>query len=548
MFVSLATQLLQCFYVSISMFDLFYLNYISDIFGILKGGDIGSQTQGSGSNCANVIDNVFNDRWRCDETSIFGSSFETISQPNQKSCRQACMNHDTCLSFDFKNDADEGDQCRFYNEASLTHAYASEGKFMIGNPEMTTVKPLDIDTWSDFNMVEIDGSQTMPGSGIITSFSWYGSNTNGVTFLILRLESDNTYQVIGKVTAPSSTLDVENTITVSPPIAVQKGDVMGWTWEGKPAFGFDYSIAGITLYHRGDGSDGPDNVGDSWTFDKGPLSRRYHMSAAFVPGWTYEMEAPRLYCAAALCRGHCGPVMTGSTKTFAWGVYEGLYTLNWRPETRIPYGGDTCPSGIEAVKCWEDEENDVLWVYGVGGDTCHATCSLAGVTPDNLKCDASTTVDGFDGVSQIMSHFENPYNDADTDEFTCSTGRCWGGENWRQILIHEYNSNCYTSTNTEYTCDHMFKSINCFGERFNQLCPCVRGCSEAAGSSCVSIIIMHYDDKSHYTYASFCFSTNFHHFSPIFISFTNSGSNNSITIRLAKSDKDSITIHLTIFQ
>ena len=134
--------------------------------------------------------------------------------------------------------------------------------------------------------------------------------------------------------------------------------------------------------------------------------------------------------------------------------------MNWRPGTRIPGGGEACPSGIDAVKCWEDEENDVLWAYGVGGDTCHATCSLAGATPADYKCDVSTTVSDFDGVSQIMSHFTNPYNSADADEFTCETGTCWGGENWRQIMIHEYNSNCYVSTASEYTCDHKFKSTN----------------------------------------------------------------------------------------
>jgi hypothetical protein len=67
------------------------------------------------------------------------------------------------------------------------------------------------------------------------------------------------------------------------------------------------------------------------------------------------------------------------------------------------------------------------------------------------------------------------------------------GETWRQISIHENNSDCYVPTDSltggalnKYICDARFGNANCFNQRFNQVCPCVPGCSSAAGTSCVS--------------------------------------------------------------
>jgi hypothetical protein len=339
-------------------------------------------------------------------------------------------------------------------------------------------------------MIEVDGSNAIPADGKISGFKWYGSNTNGVNFFIYRLTGDpddRTYEVVKKLQATSTDVGMENTITASPALDVQKGDIIGWTWNGLPAFGFTSSNHGQIYYKDGDNSGGPTAVGDEWTFDKGPLGRLYHMAASFIPTETLSPTESIYYCAAALCQGHCGPVMSRSTTTFAWGEWENFYTLNWRPNARLPSGGNECPSGIEAVKCWEDATTGVLWAYGVGGGTCHTTCSLAGATPAEYKCDENTPITGgFEEVSNIMSNFENVFNTDDTDEFTCTKGSCWNGESSTQIRIHEYNSNCYFPSNTaKYACDSRLGGANCFNQRFNQVCPCVPGCeTTAAGPSC----------------------------------------------------------------
>ena len=231
-----------------------------------------------------------------------------------------------------------------------------------------------------------------------------------------------------------------------------------------------------------------DSVCLSFGYDsKATLPCKFYAKASEGTSAGGSME----YCAAGDCSGHCGPVMDADTTTFAWGFYKDHYTLNWRPSVTLPAGGDACPSGIEVVKCWNDKVNGILWAYGVGGGTCHSTCSLAGATPASFMCDVNTPNDGgFDQVKKIMENFENPYNSGDTGEFTCEKGSCWGGETSRQILIHEANSNCYSSDSDQYTCDLEIGNANCFGERFNQVCPCILGCSSAAGYPCVSQLFM----------------------------------------------------------
>ena len=454
-------------------------------------GGLGSQGSGGGSTCGSVIDQFFNERWRCTDVALYDSTtpIATSSETSSNKCRSACMEDLSCLSFDF--DADAADKCRFYGEASATHFQQSvDGTLFLGAPGYTKSQPGTVDGWKGFSVIDVDGSNAVPESGRISSIQWYGSNTNGVTFYMYRLVSDQTYAVVGKAEALSTNVGVENSMAVS--ITVQKGDVMGWTWNGAAAFGFNPTNAGHILYTNAENSGGPSDVGDEWEFHAAQ-GRRYHVAASFVPadGSSPSASPPRSYCAAALCQGHCGPVMGGSTSTFAWGEWNNHYTLNWRPGATMPKGGNECPSGIEAVKCWTDSETGVLWAYGVGGEDCHSTCSLAGATPAEYMCDVDTPITGgFDEVSSIMANFENPYNanDLASGEFTCTTGSCWGGETWRQVSIHEYNSDCYVPTDaTKYTCDARFGNANCFGQRFNQLCPCQRGCStSAAGPSCVS--------------------------------------------------------------
>ena len=324
-----------------------------------------------------------------------------------------------CLSYDYDPTTDS---CRFFDEASITYVKLVDDKLWLGSPDETGTKPSKVDGWESFSMIETDGANEVLIDVRITSFKWFGSNATPVRFFVYRSAFvDDVYEVVGQARASMTNVGVENIINLDSAIKVKKGDVIGWTWEGLPAFGFDYSNGGEIRYKNEENSGGPTNVGDTWEFDKGPEGRDYHVAASFVPDGNYSTSgSPRNYCAAALCQGHCGPVMHGGTTNFAWGEFENHYTLNWRPSATLPAGNE-CPSGISNVKCWTDPESGILWAYGVGGEDCHSTCSLAGANPSDLMCDVDSPITGgFDEVSKIMSKFENPYNANDTGEFTCT--------------------------------------------------------------------------------------------------------------------------------
>jgi len=449
----------------------------------LKCGGQGSTGQGNGNNCAAVIDMFYNERWSCVTSSLFNVPFKKLNLPNIRECRQACLDNVMCLSYD--HDGEEEDSCRFYDELSEAKGQLIDGTRWIGGIELSDETPAKVDGWNNV-ILDVDGANHMPTDGVITGFKWYGSNTNGVHLQVYRTVSLNIYELVGQFFAPSTIIGEENSLPVAPPMSVNKGDMIGFLWSGgKPAFGFSEG-GGNVAFKYDKNSGGPTNVGEQVTLDT-LISRRYHFSASFVPNNPDDISlgAPRNYCAAKVCGGHCGPVMGSTTTVMAWGVYNSKYTLNWRPHGTMPMGGSTCPSGIEAVKCSTDPASGTLWAYGVGGEDCHSTCSLAGATPSDLKCDvASPITGGFDQVSNIMSNFENPYNQNDADEFTCTTGRCGNTSN-THIKIHEYNSNCYAPANTEtYSCDSWRGNSNCLGQRFNQLCPCKAGCTITGDPEC----------------------------------------------------------------
>ena len=262
-------------------------------------GGLGSQGSGRGSSCANVIDLFFNERWRCSENiSVFGAPIVTSLENNLRNCRKSCMNDASCLSFDFDGTSKE---CRFYDEASLTHAHTEGGTYWLGAPTFTNSAPAVVDTWKSFSMIETDGSNSFPVDGQISGIRYYGSNSNGVDFFVYRFVSENVYEVVGKLSAASTTVGAENTVTASPAISVQKGDVVGWTWKGAPAFGFTENKEGQVKFRNKQNSGGPANVGDQWTFDKGPYGRHYHMALSYTPNQSLTVTESPNYCAAALC-------------------------------------------------------------------------------------------------------------------------------------------------------------------------------------------------------------------------------------------------------
>ena len=451
-------------------------------------GSVGSQGSGGGNDCAGVIDMFYHERWRCYDNGIdlIGSPYKVTDDAGERACRAACMDDLDCLSFGFNASASTN-PCSFYNDASATYMYPyanEDDAYWLGDPDIDN-GPSTTESWRNFTMINVDGSNSVPSTGTLSEFKWFGKSSDPIDFHVFRLVSNNEYEVIGTINAPATNVGQVNFLAVNPPISVKKGDVLGFTYIGNAAIGFDDSLDGQYLYSD-ENSGGPSNVGDMWTFTGGPTPRRYYFSARFNPDTKVESHTAEKYCAAGLCRYHCGPVMSRTTTTYSWGVYENFYTLNWRPNPTMPMGGDTCPSGINVVRCWEDTSSNILWAYGVGGEDCNSICSLAGASSLDYKCNENVPITGgLDEVSSLMSNFENPYNENDADEFTCTKGGCWNGGSSNQVMIHEYNSNCYVPLNDDkYVCTARFGNANCFGQRFNQLCPCTPGCSYAAGPTC----------------------------------------------------------------
>lgn len=260
-------------------------------------GSIGSQGQGGGSTCSSVIDAFFNERWVCfTDATLYGTPIASSTESNYGRCRQACMDDLSCLSFSHDAGAD---LCEFYGEEG--HTIVSSG--FIGDLDKTSTAPQSVDGWFDFSVIDLTETNKVPTDGTINEFTWYGSNPSPVRFFYYRHVSDNTYEVVGTARASQTTVGVQNTLTVSPPINVQAGDVMGFTWEGAAAFGFTNSKGGSVRYSN-EGSGGPTSVGEQFTIPNGKLARVYHVAAAFVPASPLQTSTSVKYCAAAHCDGH----------------------------------------------------------------------------------------------------------------------------------------------------------------------------------------------------------------------------------------------------
>jgi len=236
--------------------------------------------------------------------------------------------------------------------------------------------------------------------------------------------------------------------------------------------------------------DDPKCMSFSYAADSDGLDHSCRFYNKLIVDSVPDNSSPWEYCRADRCGGHCGALLNPEVTTFSWGVWNDWYTLNWNPNPRLPSGGTECPSGINTVRCWDDTaESGLIWAYGAGGDNCHVMCSLVGASPSDFMCDVDSPItNGFDEVASIMTHFDNPYNENDPDEFTCEPGICFGGVVEHGILIQEeQNSNCYVpkDSHTQYACDNKLGiKPNCWGKRFNQVCPCIPGCGPGAGPSC----------------------------------------------------------------
>mmetsp|Transcript_36386 Transcript_36386/g.43826 ORF Transcript_36386/g.43826 Transcript_36386/m.43826 type:complete len:665 (-) Transcript_36386:187-2181(-) len=122
----------------------------------------------------------------------------------------------------------------------------------------------------------------------------------------------------------------------------------------------------------------------------------------------------------------------------------------------------------EGYTCFEEEANDVVWVMAGGtGSPCSDVCEsgISGSAEFKCKSDQITykNKELFDHIAQGLG-------------YDCNNGSCWnssaGNMMWVERGDHE-NRNCYFPKDADlYSCSATNNNANCFGERYQMVCPC----------------------------------------------------------------------------
>jgi hypothetical protein len=170
---------------------------------------------------------------------------------------------------------------RFNNDdASAATVYCAGS--LVGARGFTTNAPNIVDGWQGFSEIDSFLGDSFPSAGQVTGFKWYGSNPTDVRMGVWRPTGGNTHTLLGQVTCSTTNVGGENTCSAD--IAVQAGDVLGWTFIGQAAFGFDYVNLPnwITVRWCGSNGCGGRDVGQTMDFP-GSGARRYHVAAIFTP-------------------------------------------------------------------------------------------------------------------------------------------------------------------------------------------------------------------------------------------------------------------------
>merc|ERR1712083_1075562 len=109
-----------------------------------------------------------------------------------------------------------------------------------------------LDGWQGFS--EVNSGYKIPFDGSISLWEYVGGSTSGVYLQVYRLVSGNEYKLIGKNKIETSQKGKSMVIKVAKKdqIKVLKNDYIGWTFIGKPAFGFS-SSQGTTRWSTGNG-------------------------------------------------------------------------------------------------------------------------------------------------------------------------------------------------------------------------------------------------------------------------------------------------------
>jgi len=109
-----------------------------------------------------------------------------------------------------------------------------------------------LDGWKDFS--EVNTGYKIPFDGVISKWEYFAGSKSGVILQVWRLTSGNKYKLIGKNKVESSQKGKSILVKVAKKdqIKVQENDFIGWTFIGKPAFGFS-SSQGTTRWSTGNG-------------------------------------------------------------------------------------------------------------------------------------------------------------------------------------------------------------------------------------------------------------------------------------------------------
>jgi len=127
------------------------------------------------------------------------------------------------------------------------------------------------------------------------------------------------------------------------------------------------------------------------------------------------------------------------------------------------------PTCTDGYTCFEEESTNILWVMGNSiSSSCSDTCEKALSGPSEYLCKENHPTFTDDAA---FNHI------ADGLGFNCKTGRCWGGSSGDGGMMwisntNDDNRNCYYPTSDFYSCSNTVGNGNCFGERYNLVCPC----------------------------------------------------------------------------
>ena len=130
----------------------------------------------------------------------------------------------------------------------------------------------------------------------------------------------------------------------------------------------------------------------------------------------------------------------------------------------------TCNSGYE---CWEDSNSNLVWVVGGGtSENCQTVCANSlNNQGDEYRCKPDQPI-----IANTEDFNQSPISDG--LDFECVNGWCWGSSTGNGMMYIQSGTNsqrqCYYPSSDVFSCDTNIGNANCFGTRFNQLCPCVK--------------------------------------------------------------------------